>query len=727
MEYWKNCTGFFKILELSGFQKKFILFTIICIASVSSAFAETSRSAYELDSVTVTANKQNQNVQDIPDSITVLDSVTIEDAGIDDMTSLSSYVPNLDFYNFGSRRHSITFMRGILSGHAAEPSMGYYVDGVSYAKSVMFDFPLFDVEKIEVLRGAQGTLYGKNTMGGLINVVTRKPGNSTEGYIGAGYGSDNEREFKWNLRGPVVKDKLFMGFSGLLQKSDGFMENDTDADGDEGRHTEGLAARFKLRYKPSEKLDMTMSVDGSKNDDGVFTFRRTERNSFVISGKLPEDDKYHYSHDFEGESETDFWGVSFNAEYDAEFGKVTSVTGYRDYGIEETIDTDFSPYDMTTMKYERKERAITQEFRVASPESSEKAKWLAGVYLFALEGEKDSTYFFRSAMAKSPSNPFNPGTGSKLVDSETENQGAALFGQFSYLFNKKFDVTLGLRYEYEEAEMDAKTVMTPDGGSSSVVSEADDSQDFSALLPKVAFAWHVNDDHMLYTSATAGHRGGGFSASAPKERMAFDEENSWQYELGSKSLMLDKKLMFNSALFYIDIEDEQFSIYDSSTNQPYTGNAGESHRFGFEAETRYTPVQGLDLSASFSVIEAEFDEHADPVKGTDYSGNTPYGVPNYTYNVAAQYRHDLTAKWTGMFRAELSGIGKRYLDDANSVESDPYELVNLRAGLEGEHLEFYVWAKNVFDKHYVVFENTAKGIAEDGEPLKIGASVGYRF
>ncbi|WP_294348619.1 TonB-dependent receptor [Prosthecochloris sp.] len=679
---------------------------------------------HQLGPITVTAQKQSQDVQDIPNSITVLDDIAIEDARITDMESLSDNVPNLEFYNFGSRRHSLTFMRGIKSLHNAEPAIGYYVDGVNYSKSYMFDFPLFDVERIEILRGPQGTLYGRNTMGGVINIYTRKPDNETAVCLAGSLEDYDTREIKGYLRTPLIANTLFLGIAGLVSASDGYIENDYGT-GKDGRYTDGQSGRLQLRYLPNTKWDITLGIDGQQHDDGVFVFRRTERNAFVKKGMFAADRKYHYSHDFEGRSENSYWGSSLNVTHDMEFGRLTSITGYRDYDNDEMIDTDFSPLDMTRMRYVMGEKTFSQEVRLASPKQDHSLQWLTGLSYFHADSENKATTCYRPAMAQNPANPFQPGTGSRLKATKSSNEGMAVFGQATYPLLEKLDLTVGLRYEYERAEMDATLLDTPEGGITTTTIAPTLDNDFSALSPKTSLAWHCNDERMLYATFAGGYRSGGFNVFG--DRGTYDEEQSWLYEIGAKTRFFNRRLILNLAGFYTDIEDEQIAQFDADTNQPYISNAGASHRLGFEIEAQAVLLPGLDMSTSFSWIEAEYDSYSDPVTGCDYEGNNVFGVPDHTFHVALQYRRPLCAQWDLFSRIELSGVGTRYFDDANTVKDSSYELLNLKLGMESDHLDFYVWAKNLLDRHYVLFENVAKGIAEDGEPLTAGISLNYRL
>ena len=701
---------------------------MLALARQGQAGNSTAESVNTLETMVVTAQKRAQNAQDIPDSITVLDAETIEDARIEGMTEISDLTPGLEFRNAGSRRHSFTFMRGIKSIHNQESAMGYYVDGVNYSKSYMFDFPLFDVERIEVLKGPQGTLYGGNTLAGVINVITAEPDNHTRGKLELTLGNYEQAEVKGSVRAPLVKDKLFVGLSGLYEnQGEGFMENDIETDGDEGRHSKGGAGRFKLKYLPTDLLDISLSVDGQTYDEGAFPLRRTERNAFVKKRVLQADSAHHYSHDFEGTADTDFWGTNLNINYALPFATLVSITGYRDYAVEEMIDSDFSKFDMTRLGYVQEDKSITQELRLVSPESDNGLQWLTGLYFFSNDAENRTTNYFRSAMAGNANNPFGTDTGYRLIISDGTTEGMAVFGQGTYRFLENFDLTLGLRYEHQSAEMSWTQINSPDHGTATTVVTPSAENDFNVLLPKASLAWHMTGNHMVYATFSGGVRGGGFNKVAPEGKSAYDEEISCLYEIGTKLGFLDNRLVVNLSGFYMDIEDEQIARFDTDLNSAYNVNAGESHRLGVEVETRYTAVSGLDFILGFTVLEAEYDSYSDSELGTDYSGNQVFNVPNFSGNVGVQYRRPLYGQWNFMGRVDVIGIGKRYMDDANAVEESAYALVNAKMGVEGNHWDFYLWSDNLFDKEYIVFENTSKGIAEDGAPMTVGVTVGCRF
>ncbi|WP_239057190.1 TonB-dependent receptor [Desulfovibrio sp. JC010] len=672
-----------------------------------------------LEAVTVKAQKRSQKAHDVPASIAALDDVQLKDMDIKDTDDLALHVPNLEFSNFGSRRHGFMFLRGIKSLPAGEPGTGYFVDGINFSKSYMFNFPLFEVEQVEVMKGPQGTLYGRNTMGGVINVYTKKPGNEVESTLGAEIGNLHSKEFRASWSGPVVEDKLFLGVYGLGAFKDGYMVNDTPTDGDDGRHQDGKSGRLKLRYLPTDDLDMTLSFDVQNHDDGAYSMRRTERNSFVESGRYEADDPYHYSHDYEGSQKNDCWGLALNSEYQTGFGKLHSITGYRHFDSNEKIDADFTPSDIMRKNYNLKDRDFSQEFRFVSPEDNGPLNWLAGGHFFLLNSNTEITNLYGADHRAAGSN--------MKFKTDKDNTGAALFGQGTYSFRDDFDITVGLRYEYEYASADSYKGQTPAGGSEATLVDRSASNSFSKFLPKFALAYRLTDKHTLYGTVSRAHRAGGFNdATAPADHQAYSEEDSWLYEVGFKSVFWDDRLNFNVSGFYTSIEDEQLPLFEADSMQGYIANAGRSHRMGVEVDSQVVVMEGLNLSGTFTWMEAEFDNYS-PSEGESYKGNRVFGVPDYTYTVATDYRRNIIGDWGFFGRAELVGIGSRYFDDANTVKEDPYELVNLKVGVEGEHLDVYLWSKNLLDREFVIMENVTAGIAEDGAPRTFGISIDYRF
>lgn len=252
------------------------------------------------------------------------------------------------------------------------------------------------------------------------------------------------------------------------------------------------------------------------------------------------------------------------------------------------------------------------------------------------------------------------------------------------------------------------------------------SNDFTALLPKLAVTWHWHPDRMLYGSVSRAHRSGGFNGvSAPTDEYAYDEENSTHREIGIKTTWLDNCLVLNIASFYINITDEQIPQVNSENIQSCQTNAGESHRA--EADFRYKPLPNWELIGGYGVLEAKYDKYEDKVAGIDYQGNDVIGSPKYNYNIGIQYRCPITRQWDIHGRIDFEKTGPRFWDDANTYELDPYEVVNIRLNVERDPFNITLWAKNLFDKEYLAFEKLGSGLAEDGPPLTLGLTIAARY
>ncbi len=311
---------------------------------------------------------------------------------------------------------------------------------VNYIDSRGFDANQTDIERIEVLRGPQGTLYGRNSLGGVVNIVTKKPDNEFHYGFEQTVGNENLYETTLYMRAPLIKDKLFFGVSGTSEQMDGYNTNDfLDKKVDRRR---GLNGRMQLRWMPTDKLDVTANVDGEKINDGVFPLTDMDQ-----ADKNP----HHVSYNYEGRDKRDTLGSSLRVAYDAPWFKMTSITAYRGYNDVTRNDQDFMPYDLITAKEDIKDRQFTQEFRFASPEGSGPLKWLGGLYLYKKHQDHTLDLNYGQGAADMGMVPMAM---TNTADSDIKTYGYAVFGQATYTLFDKLDLTAGLRYEYEKNKLD---------------------------------------------------------------------------------------------------------------------------------------------------------------------------------------------------------------------------------------------------------------------------------
>lgn len=649
--------------------------------------------AVSLESITVTANKMEENPQDIPMSITSFDEIEILDRSIKQTSDIFQRIPNIHMTKMGpvGLSENIASIRGITSFMTGGSVFGFFVDEVFCPSA---DINLVDVQRIEVLRGPQGTLYGNNTEAAVINIITKDPENEWAGDISLSYGNYNTIETVLAGGGALVEEKLFLRLAGKFSSADGYFNNTVDDD-DEVNEGETYDGRISLRYKPSEKLTADLKVNLQSYDTNYAefsTFDKVMDGDFDISVNDP------------GKVDNDFASGSLKIAYDMKNVRLTSITTALNDDSSYGNDVDFTAYDYLGFEAGTDRSLYTEELRLNSLSASP-LKWTAGVYLYT--GEEDGSIFFDLKPYGVRSEQYG----------NTDSTGMAVFGQADYTIDR-FVITAGLRYEHEEKDYDyewkggALVGYTPCAGSS--------EEDFDALLPKLALTYHATDNFRPYASVARGFKSGGFNLSSdPGE--AYDSEYTWNYEVGFKSELFDNKVQLNAALFYIDWEDLQ--VEQPSYPDYIIKNAAEATSKGAELELSVRPVTGLEIYGSVGYVDATFDEYT--LDGVDYSDKDIPNSPSHTYSLGSTYR--FCEHW--MVNAEINGTGTIYYEADNVKSQDSYRIVDLKAGYEADKFDVYLWGRNLFDEAYATraFEMSNEWWARAGDPLTCGVTFRYRF
>ena len=690
-----------------------MILALTCQAGTVMAKAESgAEEKTHLEAMVVTAEKRRENVQDIPVSITALSGDEIQDAGLSDIQGMSRLVPNLYIANWGIRGTSYAFIRGIGSVNN-EPALGFYVDDVGYMDARSFDTQLFDIERIEVLRGPQGTLYGRNSLAGVINIITRKPDNETHAGLEYTLGNYNLNRGHAYLRTPLVKDRLFLGLSAGGESRDGYFENSYLGKDVDSRRS--LNGRGFLRWLPSDTQDVSLAFNAEQLRDGAFPLAKL---------KDLDTDSSTVAFDREGTYNRDSTATHLKVSWQLPWFDLTSVSAYRDYEDEASNDQDFTTYPMITSHETIDDKEFSQELRLASrDEANARVKWLAGFYGY----KKDKDHLM--ALDFAPGMYPVPGAVRRLTDSNVTTTGTDLFGQATLRATEHLSLTAGLRYDHEKSEID-HTMDTTSGGTTLMDSSVDASDTQDAWLPKLQLDYRWTPGLMTYVGVSKGYRSGGFNTSHldPKD-LTFDSEFSWNYETGVKSSWFDNQLTVNASLFYIELKDQQVVQLLPSADTVIR-NVGESRSMGVEVESSALLAPGLTLDAGFGYTDAEFKDYKDNVSGADYTGNEAMMAPSYTYNLALTYRRPINHTWDAFTRSELNGTGSFYWDTANTIKEEDYELVNLSMGLESERYDIVLWAKNLLDTDYrvVAFEFPGSDpVGQSGDPLTAGVTFRARF
>ena len=660
-----------------------------------------SRKTMELEAITVTAQKQEENIQEVPVSVTVMSQTEIEDRKIESIGELSHYVPNFMINNEGASGMNAPVMRGIYANATTlTVSSGLFVDGVPVLSSTGYEDTVLDIERVEVLRGPQGTLYGKNTETGAINIITRQPDNDFRAKVSADVGKllsfetgdGLKQSYTLNLSGPIQTDRLFMGIAGKFYQKDGFMENTLTGDTvDDRQHWFG---RAQLRWTPSDRMDISLAASMLQYDDDAVNMSLTEMGAAAYGLSAFADRQV--ASNFQGANQACTDTQSLKIKYNfSDSLTMTAITARRVFDDEMAGDWDFSPMTLMHSDKDSTYTKISQELRVDS--SSENLQWLAGFYY---DNDRNEFSFATDsdfpAMASTTRRDFN-------------GEAYAAFGQISYAPIKPLRLIGGLRYEIQDQEYENHILNTT----------IDDSWD--EISPKLALEYNWTPSTMTYVSVSKGYRSGGFNtfASDPQYN-SYDEEKLWSYEIGSKNLFWDNRLMINGCVFLMDLTDMQ--VTEAVTPmESYLTNAAEATGKGIELEMTANITSGLSMMAGVGYIDIEFDDFKDALG--DYTGNKNPYAPEYTFNIGVQYRFT-----NGLYaRADLIGCGEMYLDRANQYKRDAYELVNARIGYETEHLDVYLYGKNIFDQEYNSYGYYDGYYIIYSDPGEVGLQVAYRF
>lgn len=651
-------------------MKKVLLISIVC-SSILQADVE------NLTDITISAQKTEQSTFDVPIAVSVFDDISLEDKKIKTLQDLKYYVPGLYI--------SPTFNAPAIRGVYANPltlsvAMGLYVDGVPSVFHSGFSAILNDIERVEVLRGPQGTLYGRNAQAGVINVITKKPGNKTEGNIGLSYGTDNKKSLNLGLRTPLIKDKLYLGLSGRYYDKNGFMQNSFL--GGRVDDEKNYFGKFYLLATPTERLEISLISSFYKEDSGDGT-----RNSLLAP------DKYKLASDIKGYSKSSNNSYALNIAYDFDKLKLTSTTAYKKDIVKSATDHDMSPKKMFHSYKDIPYTTISEELKLEAKVG--KLKWLGGIYVD--EAKKKAGDTIDSDIPAIIQR-------STFINDNIKQNTMGIFTHFDYAFDDKLSLIAGLRYDRDKKSIKSELL--------------NDEKSFSAFSPKFALNYKLSETQTIYTQVAKGYRSGGFALFVPKGyQRSFDEEILWNYELGYKALFFEK-LSLNADIYYMDISDMQVSSTIAAGQGGYMSNAASATSYGFELEANYFVNNHLNIFGNFSYNQSKFDEFKDAVG--DYKNNyTPY-APRYTYSLGATLRG-----FGGFYAsADIAGYAKMYKDKENKSFINSYELLNAKLGYEWDSFDIYLYAKNLFDKDYGSAEATTISLSE---PREIGMQISYRF
>ena len=729
----------------------FILFVI----SISSASAQSV-----LEEIVVTARKREQNLQNVSISISAFTANRIQEMGLLNSQDLSWMTPGMYASGAVGNLNPMYTIRGIgLNDFFTNnnPTVGLYVNEVIQPFSPMMSFQMFDLERIEVLKGPQGTLYGRNTTGGAINFISRRPGEELNGYLRAGYGEFDRVEAEGAIGGPISDDLGGRLAFLTTQQSDGWMRNAVT--GKKVGEIDQVALRGILQWQPAENFEVefigSYAEDNSDTHlrehvgfaDGPFSTnlcaaaiagRRDEGNCVSFLGFFDPnaDDRYTHSNSsiLGNDNDTDTLGLTLKVNWDIGDMTLTSVTGYSEYDRVYTEDADGTALAMIDVRSDDDATTFSQELRLSGIMS--RIDWVLGAFYSDNEISFNFIQDLRQHLFLS------------VVDTvwKQESSSVAVFGHADFALTNKLSIVGGLRYTYEEKKIryDASD-LNPFGTTQFLpptVSGFNDRFSNNEISGQAGVDFQVTDDILTYFSFNRGFKTGGYKgaiAFSLAELEPFTQETVYAYEAGIKSTWANGRVRFNAAAYYSDWKDFQAFVNEIRGGIPVIvlTNAGDAEIYGIEADLLLHPTDGLDIQATLNWMDTEIKKFNNIPGTPDSTGNNLANSPDLMFN--GRVRYEFPVANTG-FNAYISSDfifrDRVYYSLANRGQNSQASnwLWHGRAGVvtEDGKWEASVWGKNLTDEAYVTqsYDNTG-GIFPSqnfiGEPRTYGVSVQYNF
>lgn len=731
------------------------------IAAILLACNASGTSAQQmLEEVIVTAQKRSQSLQDVPVAVNAFSSETILEAGINNASDLAIMTPSLNANANTSPFTTRLTIRGIgtsQSDPALEPSVGLFVDGVFMGRSGLGTSDLTDIERIEVLQGPQGTLYGKNANAGAISIITKRPNlEEFEGYAEATIGNYGLGKLTVTASGPI-SDTTAYRLSGSIHQRDGYYEN---AGVDDLNDADDWNLQGKLLWEPNDELSVIVSaahVDRDSTCCGADTTQVDIVNEELVREGFAPDASDPYDYDVATNAQDSFAMesdlVSLHLTYDQPWGTITSITAWNDYEYATSVDPDRTQLDMLSLNENNSGDSLGQELRFDAS-VGDNLDYQLGLFYYeqtTQRGDRTPTLRIGADLATIadqiglplpvPTIALVAQPGDFLVYQNTwENETLALFGQATWHIGERWHFTGGLRWtdEKREAELFSESFSTAALApalsflniiSTPIDTTLDRSSDNVDWLAKLAY--DLGEDSMIYASASTGSKSGNFNGvnGAPDER-EFDDEDTTSYEIGYKATLMDATLRINAAAFYTEVESLQFQQQLDTGIGTFVSNDGEVEVSGLDIQVEALPLPNLTITAGLLYM-ADYEISDGPRDGQQL----PF-TADYSGNIAA----------TLVFPLADGGIYVRgdyiFMDDhltnGGSAESlqdkdvDDRELLNGRIGWRNDNWNLSIWGKNLTDDDYAVQTVVTQIFSGQdtfflAPPRTYGATVRYDF
>jgi iron complex outermembrane receptor protein len=640
-----------------------------------------------LEEIVVTARKQQESLQDIPLSVTAVGGEAMREQMVTNMDDAALGMANVNFaVRIGAAVPTIRGVGFSILNSGTTANVAMHINGVYIGRPQAVASSFFDVERLEVVRGPQGTLYGRNATGGAINIVSRAPTEELSGYINTTMGNYNAFTVEGALSGTLIDDKLLGRIAIRSDRHDGWATNLATGNETDAQDLQSMRASF--RYTPSDTLTIDWNTDIYQQNDSMFGMKLAGQVNpeFPLGGTLLGGEPFPLdSRDINTErdilNERDIWGTDVTATWVNGDYALKSITAYRETKV--NVESDIDGTSVVVFSGPNREEIaeqFSQEFQLTY--SSERIDWLAGAFYF-YETIDVSNVARDGYSLPNGTAPFYPREGGEAIlmfqnGATVDNTSYAVFGEGTYKFNEQWSATAGLRYTYEEVEIDNE--FSPLPTSTRDCAQLDCDLDFDNLSPRVILKYTPNDDWMLFASVSDGFKSGGFSLGA--RAPAFNEEEIRSYEIGAKATLWNDRVQLSVTAFEYQYDDLQVTkVLDAVA---LTENAADASITGLEAELKALITDNLQVDVALGLLDAEFEdfESQNPsFPGTapeDLAGNKLPLAPEATLNIGAEYAWQLgNAELT--LRGEMVYSDEYYMTAFNQQPEyqDSYELYNL--------------------------------------------------
>lgn len=755
--------------------------TVLCVLSLGASAANA-----QLDEIVVTSQLREQSLQDVPVAVSAFSAENLEEMNALDVTDLANFLPNVSYDVMTNAGYATPVIRGVgltgatQSAFSNSPATAFYIDGVYFGPGAANMFSVVDVERVEVLRGPQGALYGRNALGGVINIISKKPDDEFNATLRASYGTFDRLEVGGSVSGPLGSEKLLGRVSISYIERDGFAENtfaspnptfnEDNADLD---FFENLSVRGSLVWAPADNLEVTLTGDYSKVETSVASYEPPpDAPGFDFSGVgfpgvayTPDAELFKEAWNGANDTEAENYGASLTAEWSGANVRVVSITGYRysDY-LDVGADYDGSPFNIVHQPWlESDEESFSQELRFHY--FTDVLESVFGLYYSKSDSRQDATTDI-FGIEREAGYPFGfPGVAGFLERSvaDLNDESLSAFAHAEYSVSPRFRIEAGLRFTSTEIDFFGPTqrvefgdpVLNPfyngenawDDVPAGVIlvggPRIEPSVTFEKLTPRVGVQYDVNDDAMIYASWSRGFREGGFTARPAARSGSFDEETLDAYEIGLKSDLFNNVLRVNAAAYFYDYRDQQVEVSTFSGSGIFLDifNSGKSRAKGVEVEFLFAPTENFTLQGSAGWQDTEFrelDTDGDLTTTADNQrGNQFPRAPKYTVNLIPTYIVDLPSNYGSLsIRGEYSYQSTEEGDIFNSpslaFDSRNIFGASISYATPDEDWELTVWGRNILNEEYEArFQDLRPVLGYPligyGDPREVGVTLKYRF